>query len=486
VCGILGILRTDGERVERARLDAMLARLSHRGPDGQGVHVDGPLGLGHARLSIIDLAGGAQPMANEDGTLQVVFNGEIYNHRELRAPLEARHRFATRSDTEVLLHLYEERGPDLVEELSGFFAFALWDAPRRRLVLARDRLGKKPLFLAHTARGFVFASEVKALLSGLDERPEPDAVALNAALALRHVAEGRSGLVGVAQLLPGELVVIEDGRARRRRFWQPPWPGDAPELDGGEDAFVTGFRERFDAAVARRLEADVPLGLLLSGGIDSTAVLESLARQTTRPVRTFTVAFSRAKESEADAARATAEHVGARHTEFRLAEHDLLEHLERLLPKLDQPFGDPSFLPTALICEAARAEVTVCLTGDGGDELFGGYARYREVLASAGDAPGAAQRSLQRWLVPRLPRWALKGWKLARALDEAVATPEGRYVARLVSTDARLRALLLGPRAKDGLAAAGVAVDGIERGLVEQLARPGDLAQRMMALDERS
>jgi len=487
MCGIAGILRDQASvrgPVERATLERMLARIEHRGPDGSGLWSSGRIGFGHARLAIIDLAGGAQPMANEDGSVRVTFNGEIYNHRELRKELGA-HTFATRSDTEVLVHLYEEHGPAFVERLHGFFAFALWDARRERLVLARDRLGKKPLYFARTQGDFVFASEVGAVLAALSEAPDVDPFALNDALALRYVRPGRSGLRGIEAVLPGEVLTIERGDVMRRRFWQPPWPDEIELLPADEDALVAQFRERFDAAVACRLESDVPLGLLLSGGIDSAAVLESLARQATGKVRTFTVGFSRDKESEAGAAREMAAHFGASHVEFALTEADLLEHLERILPRLDEPFGDPSFLPTALICETARREVTVCLTGDGGDELFGGYNRYRQTLARGERTPSETTLKLQRWLAPRLPRYALKGWKLARRLDDAVRTPEEAYVARLVSTDVRLRSGLLGPRAREAFEAAGATIDAPEQELLADLDRQGPLAARMMALDQR-
>jgi asparagine synthase (glutamine-hydrolysing) len=500
MCGIAGILRERGSVPSSDLLERMLDRLEHRGPDGRGVWTGGRVGLAHARLAIIDLAGGAQPMANEDGTVRVTFNGEIYNHRELRKELGA-HTFATRSDTEVLVHLYEEHGPAFVEKLHGFFAFALWDARRERLVLARDGLGKKPLYVARTgvartgvartgvvrtgAGDLVFASEVGAVLAALPEAPEVDPFALNDALALRYVRPGRSGLKGVESVLPGEVWTIEGGETTRRRFWQPPWPDEVELLTGDEDALVAQFRERFDAAVACRLESDVPLGLLLSGGIDSTAVLESLSRQATGKVRTFTVGFSREEESEAGAAREAAEYFGTRHIEFSLTEADMLEHLERIVCRLDEPFGDPSFLPTALISETARREVTVCLTGDGGDELFGGYNRYRQTLSRGERTPSEATLKLQRWLAPRLPRYALKGWKLARRLDDAVRTPEEAYVARLVSTDVRLRSGLLGPRAREAFDAVGMTIDAPEQELLADLDRPGPLAARMMALDER-
>ena len=476
MCGICGIVRLDEQSVEREEIERMVAVLHHRGPDGRSTWLGDGVGLGHTRLSIIDLEHGAQPMANEDDTVFVTFNGEIYNHHGIRERLASRHLFRTRADTEVLVHLYEERGAELVDELAGFFAFALWDVQRRRLVLARDRLGKKPLFFALEADRLVFASEPRAILRVLAARPEPDPVALDEVLALRYVAGTRSGYRGIEKLLPGESLVLEGGRATRRRFWNPPAPEPHPAT---LDEAVEDFRPRFDRAVASRLEADVPLGLLLSGGLDSTAVLEAMSRVSPDPVHTFTVAFTREKDSEAAFAGAAARHFGSRHREFTLGEADLLEHVEEVLTHLDEPFGDPSILPTVLVCRMAREEVTVCLGGDGGDELFGGYTRYVRALSAADRAPVRGLRArLFRRAVEGLPTLRPKVWRLARNLADRLTTAEGRYAASLVSIEAPLREALHGPRMREAIGAS-----GIEARLADALSGAGDLTGRMLAHD---
>lgn len=478
MCGLCGIVRLDGAPVERAELERMVDALGHRGPDGRAVWTDGPVGLGHTRLAIIDVAGGDQPIANEDGSARVVFNGEIYGYRGLTERLVAAgHAFRTRSDTETLVHAYEQWGDELVRELDGFFAFALWDARRRRLLLARDPLGKKPLFVAKRGDRFLFASEPRAILAAWDGRPELDPRVLDDVLAVRYARGRRSGFAGIERLLPGERLALGvDGSAERVRFWTPPPPAPVPmRLDDAADE----LRARLDRAVAARLESEVPLGLLLSGGLDSTAVLESLSRVAARPPDAFTVAFSREEESEVEAARRVAEHFGAAHHRFDLTEADVLGHVDELLERLDEPLADPSLLPTALVCRLARTRVTVCLTGDGGDEAFGGYPRYRYALEDAARPRLAGARAdLARGLLARLPPHRWKAWKLARRLRRALASDEARCVERLLSLEAPLRARLLGPRVPDA-----VRPDELEAALTDALAGPGDLAARMMAAD---
>ena len=338
MCGIVGVLRTDGGRADEDELRRMAHALRHRGPDASGFHVDGPLGFGHQRLSIIDLEGGAQPMFNEDGRIVLTYNGEVYNHHELAERLRTNHRFATRSDTEAIVHGYEEWGDDVVHELSGFFAFALWDAGRERLLLARDRIGKKPLYFARLGDRFLFASELRALLAVHPERPGPDPHALRDVLTLRHVGAGRTGFQGIEELLPGERLVVRGGHVERTRWWTPPLPDP-----GGatlEEALAE-FRARFDRAVGARLEADVPLGLLLSGGLDSSAVLAAMSRVASGRLSTFTLSFTREKESEGTFARRLAEHFSTDHHEFVLTESDLLGAVDRLLPQLDTPSATP-------------------------------------------------------------------------------------------------------------------------------------------------
>ncbi len=483
MCGIAGLVYIDGRAVRSEELERMGATLAHRGPDGRAVWREGPVGLAHARLAIIDVAGGDQPLSNEDGSIWIAFNGEIYNYRELREELQARHVFRTRSDTEVIVHGYEEWGERVVERLRGFFALALWDGRQRRLFLARDRLGKKPLFFARLSERLVFGSELRALLAVLPARPELDPAAVNEVLALRYLQGARTALRGIEQLHPGELVVFEparkDGELRRERYWVPPPPREVPRT---EARALAEYRSLFDAAVARRLESEVPLGLLLSGGIDSTAVLEALARvrgsTPAERIRTFTVAFTREKESEAPYARLAAEHFGTVHEEFLLTERDLVDEVARLLPRLDQPIGDPSILPTALIARAARSRVTVCLSGDGGDELFAGYERYARLAELLERARLRSARAVAEKVAARLPRHAFKAWKLARALDELSMTSEEHVVRELTCLAPRERGALLSERVL-----AEIELEAPERVLADKLPATGSLVERAMSLD---
>lgn len=475
MCGIAGFLRFDGALASESAARAMAEALRHRGPDGRRVRCDGPLALTHARLSVIDLEGGWQPVGNEDGSVWVTFNGEIYNHAALREELRPRHGFRTRSDTEVIVHLFEEHGLCMLERLQGMFAIALWDGRRGELLLARDRLGKKPLYFHRDAARLAFASEPRAILALGDLEARPDPWALEQVLGPRYVEAPRSGYLGVEALEPGSFLRLSPSGTERGRWWRPPAPRPVPIT---RDAAQDEFSLRFDAAVECRLESEVPLGLLLSGGLDSSAVLESMARRTSGPVRTFTVAFSREDESEAPHARALAAHFGAEHTEFELTEARMLEEVEGLLSHVDVPFADPSYLPTALVSRLARGRVTVCLSGDGGDELFGGYTRYREVLQGAGRprAEGAVAAACRRALA-LLPRHRFKGWKIARALRERLASPEGRYLARLMAAEAPLRRCLRGARSREA------ASRDLEGEWEQALTGPGSLAGRMMAFD---
>ena len=421
--------------------------LRHRGPDADGLFEDGRIVLGHRRLAVLDLETGDQPMASEDGELVVVFNGEVFNHHALRAELQGRARFRTRSDTEVLLHAYRERGEGFVADLRGFFALALWDAHSGRLLLARDRVGQKPLFFSEHEGLLVFASEVRALLAGLGRlgaEPRVDPAAVAEALALRYTDGRRTAYRGIERVLPGERIVFESGHRRTARIAHPPAISGA-ETEVDEEAALEEFGARFDEAVRLRLEADVPLGLLLSGGLDSTAVLESAARQGTGALRTFTVAFSRSSESEGAAARATAEHFGTRHREIPLSEAHLVDRAAQVLSSLDEPFADPSLLPTRLVCEAAREEVTVALTGDGGDELLGGYRRYLRALAWAagerGQVPSATKRISRRL--------RLIGSGLPRSFEAQPRSAAEVFVFESVKTPAPLRAFLAGPLLQD-------------------------------------
>lgn len=379
MCGIAGILHLDGRPVDPERLSAMTDALVHRGPDDEGFYFGAGVGLGMRRLEVIDLAGGRQPIANEDGSVQVVLNGEIYNYQELRRRLEARgHRLATASDTEVIVHLYEDHGDRCVEHLRGMFAFALWDARRRRLLVARDRLGIKPLCWARIGDALLFASELKAILE-LPEVPiEIDARALDHLFTFSTTPPAQTIVAAVQKLEPGCLLTASarEGVAVRR-WWQLEFEPD----DGRSEAdWLEALGAALDESVRLHRVADVPLGAFLSGGVDSSAVVESLARQGAlrgeEPVRTFSIGFREAAYDELEYARLAARTFGTRHRE-EIVDPEVAGELEALAWYLDEPFGDSSAIPTWKVSRMAAAEVTVALSGDGGDELFAGYDRYR-------------------------------------------------------------------------------------------------------------
>jgi asparagine synthase (glutamine-hydrolysing) len=400
----------------------MNAAMVHRGPDHGAVVAQGRCALGYRRLSIIDLATGDQPVANERGDVIAVFNGEIYNFRDLRHELESKgHEIAGSGDSPVIPHAYEEWGTDFAEHLHGMFAIALWDEPRQRLVLARDALGKKPLLYAELPDGsLAFASETKALLQ-LPELPrELDLQQIDAFLALQYTP--RSGLRAVEHVPPGSVAVVENGKLQVQRYWQPRAANVGANVDW--DALV---REEVVAAVQRRLVADVPLGALLSGGIDSSIVVAAMAEAASGQVRTFTIGFPDQAYDERRYAREVADWFGTMHEELEVAPYPDL--LERLADVLDEPFGDEAALPQLLISEVTRRHVTVALVGDGGDEVFGGYERYR-AHALAERVPAAAARlALTIPFGRTAPRSAL--YRARRFLEVAAAPGPDRY-ARLV------------------------------------------------------
>ncbi len=427
MCGICGYLGFD----DRDLLQKMTEALAHRGPDDAGTYLADGIGLGHRRLSIIDLSpAGRQPMSNEDGSVWVTFNGEIYNFGELRPELDAAgHRFATRTDTEVLVHGYEAWGAEgLLDRLRGMFALALWDAGRRSLLLARDPLGKKPLFYARTRRGLVFASEPKSLYldPALDRTLDGDA--LRKYLFYGYVPAPASLHPGLRKVQPGHYLLARDGALSERPYWRPPVPGSAavpPSLLQAAD-HLDAILSR---AVARRLISDVPLGIFLSGGIDSSTIAAVAARRAGRRVRTFAIGFSEAAYDESDHARRVARHIGAEHTEETLTPSRLLDVIPNLGGILDEPMADASIIPTFLLSQMARRHVTVALGGDGGDELFAGYPTYfGHQVADAYDRLPAALRHLGiRPLVELLParfgNYTLD--YMARKFVEASGEPPG-------------------------------------------------------------
>ena len=385
MCGICGELRFDGTPVSSARLVAMRDQLVHRGPDSDGVYVApaNNAGLGFRRLRIIDLTPNAsQPMANEDGSIQVVFNGEIYNFLELREGLVSRgHRFRSHSDTETIVHLYEEKGADCIADLDGMFAIAIWDARAERLTLARDRAGKKPLFIYRSDRLVAFASEMKSFFAHTDVPMEVDPEAVPYYFIHGYVPGPATFYKNVRQLEPGSVVTFDaDGRTASRRYWQMQFP-HATEVKriGGREA-ADGVRDRLTRAVERRLMSDVPLGAFLSGGLDSTIVVGLMSRLMSEPVKTFSIGFEGDQAYDETAyARIAADRFKTEHTEFRVPP-SALDLLDTLLWHHDGPFGDSSAVPTYIVSKLARAHVTVALTGDGGDEVFAGYRRFWAAL----------------------------------------------------------------------------------------------------------
>ena len=446
MCGICGLYSPSG-RPPTPLVDAMRARIRHRGPDQGSTDAFGACVLGHQRLQVIDPELGYQPVANEHGDVAAVFNGEIYNFPELRRGLAAGgHEVRGRGDTPVIPHLYEEHGPRFVERLEGMFAIALWDAPRQRLVLARDRLGKKPLVWTRLEDGtLAFASELKALLALPGLRREPDLAALDAYLALQYVPGRSTGLRGIHRLAPGSLLIVDGVDERVECYWEP----QLEETDLEERVWLEQVHEEVGAAVRKRMVADVPLGALLSGGIDSAIVVALMAQSSPQPVRTFTVGFADERYDERAFARAVAERYGTRHEEIVL-EPDAAATLSRLAAAFDEPLGDEAALPLFLICEAARREVTVALVGDGGDESFAGYERYAAVdLADRVPRPAAAAgaRLLRSLPAGRRERRS-PAFRAARFLEAAAAPRAERYGRLMQVLPLALRAELWTEEAK--------------------------------------
>jgi len=354
----------------------MCERIVHRGPDDEGIFVRGGTGLGMRRLSIIDVAGGHQPVFNEDRSAWIVFNGEIYNFPELRAGLEKRgHKFRTNSDTETIIHLYEEMGADCVQKLRGMFAFAIYDERQQKLLLARDRLGKKPLHYAFVDGRLLFGSEIKSILEVAPELAnDVNSEGLLHYLYFGYVPDPLTAFVPIQKLAPGHLLELERGQVRVRQYWD--LPRYATYVPRSEEECLEELEHRLAEAVRIRLISDVPLGALLSGGTDSSTVVALMARASSNPVKTFAIGFRHADFNEAHYAKIVAQRFGTEHHELVL-EPKVVETVESLTRSLEEPFGDSSMLPTYYVSCLARQHVTVALSGDGGDEIFAGYGRYR-------------------------------------------------------------------------------------------------------------
>jgi asparagine synthase (glutamine-hydrolysing) len=476
MCGIAGTFEPGrGAQVDREALTRATGRLRHRGPDGEGFLFRDNVGLGHRRLSIIDLAGGAQPLFNEDGTVAVVFNGEIYNYRELQAELAGLgHRFATSSDTETIVHAYEEWGTSCLRRFVGMFAFAIWDERDRSGFVARDRLGKKPLFY-HLERGrLVFASELKALLEHEGVPRDVDLLALDDYLAYSYVPSDRCIFRGVEKLPPGHWMRWKDGALEVQPYWEVDF---APGAPASEEEWAERVEAALRQSVRLRLRSDVPLGVFLSGGVDSSAITALAAQEVSGPLNTFSIGFRHADFDELRYARLVADRYQTRHHEIVVEDRDL-SVLGEVAYHLDEPFGDPSALPTYMVCREARKHVTVCLSGDGGDEVFAGYRRYRDALRHArlDVVPEAVRARIGAGIRRLLPREAFG----AGFVERLGLTGVERYFAELSEfPPAERRALLAehGPLAVS---------EGPRRFEALKDAPAPDLVARLQLLDQRN
>jgi asparagine synthase (glutamine-hydrolysing) len=494
VCGIAG--GVDFDRPFDARLLHRMCRvMEHRGPDSRGVHMEEGVGLGVQRLAIIDVEGGDQPISNEDGTVAVVMNGEIYNHVELRERLQrAGHRFTSRVDTEVLVHLYEEHGDALVEHLRGMFAFAIWDGRRGRLLCARDRVGKKPLFWTRQGNRVLFASEVRSLLQDPELSRAIDPRAIDAYLTLQYVPHPLSAFREVSKLPPACTLSVDRGGVAVRRYWRldhSPKLADVPRVELEEM-----LRSKLRAATRIRLMSDVPLGAFLSGGIDSSAIVAMMAEQSSRPVRTFSIGFEDREFDERSHARTVAERFGTDHQEF-VVTPEAVSIMPRLARHYGEPFADASAIPSFYLADLTSREVTVVLNGDGGDETFAGYKRYlRQARLQRLDfLPRFVRRSAPR-LVGGYSEGLDESVSLSRMRGRArtlAAEPWEQYSMTLTAFDHAHRRRLLSPdfvsrlqgwRAEQILRDAWLgssAGDGVERALdldVETYL-PGDLLPKI-------
>ena len=433
MCGIAGYLNLQ-QPSDQALIERMTRVLHHRGPDGEGYHLDGSLALGHRRLSIIDLAGGKQPMSDDSGRYWITFNGEIYNFPRLREQLMKHgHRFATRSDTETILAAYKQYGENCVDHLRGMFAFAIWDARDKSLFLARDRVGKKPLYYHFSGTGFVFASEIKAILQYPAIERAIDHSALADYLQLQYVPFPKTIFRSIHKLPPGftlRVTMEADGlRLTERKYWDLRYE---PDYARSEGQWCDLLREKFDEAVRIRMISEVPLGAFLSGGVDSSAVVAFMAKSQSAPVKTFSIGFKEEDFSELQYARQIAEQFGTDHHEY-VVEPDAMEMLPKLAWEFDEPFADSSAVPTYYVSKLAREHVTVILSGDGGDETFAGYGRYPWAtdMAKYDFIPPAARRILFGWPSALLPD-GVRGKGMLRHLSK---DPFGRYAGQVSQGD---------------------------------------------------
>jgi asparagine synthase (glutamine-hydrolysing) len=424
MCGIAGMILAPPGVVDAATIHNMCQTIIHRGPDDEGIYAEAGVGLGMRRLSIIDLSGGRQPVHNEDKTVWVVFNGEIYNFPEQRKELErSGHHFYTNSDTEVIVHLYEMYGADCVQKLRGMFALAVYDERSKRLLLARDRLGKKPLHYAFDGSRLLFGSEIKALLAVAPELAEVDREALLGYFYFGYIPDPATAFRGIRKLPPGHLLEFADGKVSVRQYWDLPAFGTAEPKS--EEEYLEEMERHLAEAVRIRLISDVPLGAFLSGGVDSSTVVALMARASSEPVKTFTIGFAPEDFNEARAARLVSQRFNTEHHEL-VVEPKIGETLQKLSSSLEEPFADSSILPTYYVSCMTRKYVTVALAGDGGDELFGGYDRYAINLRGQGfdRVPSWVGKYYRESIFP----WVPAGFHGRRFLFNATLGDRDRYL----------------------------------------------------------
>jgi asparagine synthase (glutamine-hydrolysing) len=499
MCGIAGIVAVDPLHQDApARATRMRDVITHRGPDEAGLHCDAHAALAHRRLSIVDLSTGQQPLSNEDGSIWVVFNGEIYNHADVRKELQAHgHTYRTKSDTETIVHAYEQWGEDCIHRFRGMFAFAIWDAPKRRLLLVRDRLGVKPLYWTRTGNTLLFGSEIKAILASGLVQPEPNTAVIPEVLSTRYTSGEDTLFRGIHKLLPGHLLVFEGGDIRTRQYWDVPTrdhrPAERlalqesrsplqdrsaslsspalPGMQAGEAHPVARFRELLEESVRLRLMSDVPLGMFLSGGIDSSAIAALMAKMIGRPLQTFSVAFKDRAFNELEYAREVARAIGADSHEIVIDDRDFFGALPKLVWHEDEPIAHPSSVPLYFVSALAREHVTVVLTGEGADELLAGYGKYPRVSWNwrAGTVyermmPDALRASIARGVIPRLPRTLARYAKRSfLAMDRS---PESMFFDNFASIRLADQQELLAPAlraAATGAAAYGASLDYFDK-----------------------
>lgn len=463
MCGINGIAFSAraGRNVERAVLERMRDVIRHRGPDDEGIFIDGPVGLGHRRLSIVDVAAGHQPMTNEDGSLHITYNGEIYNHADFRSMLESHgHVYRTHCDTETILHLYEELGEACVDHLRGMFAFAIWDQRKKVLFIARDRFGVKPLYYAHTDDGSLyFGSEIKTLLEAGAIKPEINYAALPDYLA-NHATSGEETLFhGVKRLLPGHTLVWRDGTIEVKRYWDISFAKNSEALPSQDEDYIAEWSELFRTSVRLRLMADVPLGMFLSGGIDSSAIAAVMSGMVDEPIKTFSVAFNEREANELEYARLVASAYKTNHHEIVVSPEDFFSALPKLVWHEDEPLAHPSSVALYFVSHLASQHVKVVLTGEGSDEMLAGYARYRKTVYNLAlgarylSLTSAGVRSAVRNQIVRMPAGSKVRQKLLRTFLSLSPNIESIYFDNFAVFPRATQQQLLTPETRERVGA---------------------------------